>query len=174
MTLIELLVSLAILAILLLLAAPNLTTFNRTAELNATAHTLMASVHTARSEAINRARPAVVMPSDGVNWEKGWVVFVDNNSNNAYDPQTDTTLNVQSSLPPYFRITATGVASKTAPVIRFNAMGYIGVGLSFQIQRTDVKDNEPWREVRKIVISLVGRVRLCTPASASDANCSVL
>ena len=173
-TLIELIVSLSILAILLLVALPNFTVFNRTAELSATANTLLAAINTARSEAINRGRSAMVMPSDGSNWQKGWVVFVDNNSNGVYDNLADTTLSVQSSLPPYFSITTNGSASKTAPYIRFNPMGYINAGLSFQIQNKDVTGSEPWRQVRKIVISLVGRVRLCTPSSASDSDCTPL
>lgn len=84
-SLIELLVSLAILGILLAVALPN---FQDTIESNVTnsqAKLFMTTLNLARSEAIKRGTNVGICPSndgldcDAASWSTGWVVFVDTN-----------------------------------------------------------------------------------------------
>ena len=78
-TLVELMVVLAIAGVLLLMATPNFTTFVRDAELASAARGLVASLHAARSEAMKRNLPALVMPLEPGrrDWSRGFVAFVD-------------------------------------------------------------------------------------------------
>lgn len=92
-TLLELMIGLALLALLLTLATPplrELITANRAA---VHAQTLMASLFLARTEAVKRNRRITLCKSaDGAtcttagDWSQGWVVFVDETPFGARDP----------------------------------------------------------------------------------------
>ncbi len=82
-TLIELLTTVAIIVVILTLAAPSFTAFQRNSELTGVANTMLSSLTVARSEAMKRGRNTLVVPSAdcttwGDDWTKGWLVFVDN------------------------------------------------------------------------------------------------
>lgn len=91
-TLIELMVAIAILAILLSIGIPsfqNLVLNNRIAS---QANQLMTALNYARSEAVKRGAPATVCSTnDGkacagsTNWTSGWLVFADANGNGTVD-----------------------------------------------------------------------------------------
>ena len=73
-TLIELMVTLAIAAVLLLVAIPSMTAFKRNAELTSATNTLLASINAARGEAMKRGTNAMVVPANGSDWNTGWIV----------------------------------------------------------------------------------------------------
>jgi type IV fimbrial biogenesis protein FimT len=64
-TLIELMVTLTIAAVLALVVAPGLTAYKRNAELTSAINTLLSAVNAARSEAMKRGMKAMVIPADG-------------------------------------------------------------------------------------------------------------
>lgn len=87
-TLTELLVTLAIMAILTMLAAPAWNALTHSMRLSAQANNFLAQLHLARSEAIKRnARVAMCISADGQScaasggWDQGWIVFHDANNN---------------------------------------------------------------------------------------------
>ena len=179
-TLIELMVTIAIAAILLTVAVPSFTTYLRNAELTSASNNLIATINTARGEAMKRNRRTMVVPtSNGTDWTTGWVVFVDLNGNNSYDSATDLTVTTKTALPSYLSVTGTGSANDpTAPYIMFDASGYAAVvgggfgGLTLSISRNDVTGSQLVNETRRIKIGRTGRVRSCKPVSATDAQCS--
>jgi type IV fimbrial biogenesis protein FimT len=79
-SLIELMVTLAVLAILVTTAVPAFTGSQLTSQLRSTANSLVASAHLARSEAIKRNRVVrMCVSADGAtcatgNWQQGWIV----------------------------------------------------------------------------------------------------
>ncbi len=75
-TLIELMVTIAILAILATIAIPNLTSFIVNSELRGAINTLQSDVMNARSEAIKLQRSVQVQPLTGTNWTSGWRTVV--------------------------------------------------------------------------------------------------
>ncbi|QFU76996.1 prepilin-type N-terminal cleavage/methylation domain-containing protein [Halioglobus maricola] len=92
-TLIELMVVLAVLAALLLVAAPGLADLIRNNQMVTDVYALRATLNNARSEAITRRAPVVVCPSsDGAtclasnDWSNGYITFVAMNNNTAPDP----------------------------------------------------------------------------------------
>ena len=178
-TLIELMVTLAIAAILLMVAAPSMTAFKRNSELTSLSNTLLSAVNAARGEAMKRNMAAYIAPTDGgSSWGVGWVVFVDKNNNQVYDDEsTDLLIMTQAAPASYFTITGNRSASESKAYIRFDGSGYPkakdnGIGnLTFIIKRNDLTLAALYQNTRKFKIDTVGRVRICTPKSATDSAC---
>lgn len=74
-TLIELVITIAIVAILLAVALPNFHDFVIHSTVNSTANDLVGALNTARAEAVKRGRPVAVIANGG-NWNTGWQVVV--------------------------------------------------------------------------------------------------
>lgn len=92
-TLIELMVTLSVAAILLTVGVPGMRDLIANNRLTATTNLFVSSLNIARSEAIKQGRNATVCVSDlatqnacnGTNWQKGWIVWVDSNQNGNFD-----------------------------------------------------------------------------------------
>lgn len=93
-TLVELMITIVLVAILLGIAAPSFAEFTRNARITAAANDLLAALHLARTEAIKRrasvtvcasSNPTAANPScDAGGSFNGWIVFVDDDA----DPDT--------------------------------------------------------------------------------------
>lgn len=177
-TLIELMVTIALVVILMAVATPSLITFQRNSELTSFANTMLASINAARGEAIKRGRYAMLVPADGTHWSSGWVVFVDMDRSQDYSETLDFTLLTREAPSSYLTLTGTGTLIATPPYILFDSSGYSrtkagGFGAStFEVQRNDVSGAELLAQTRRIKIASTGRVRVCTPISSSDTTCS--
>lgn len=177
-TLIELMVTLAIAAILMMVAVPSFVSYQKNAQLTSAANTLLAATNAARGEAMKRGMSAMVVPTNnGSDWKTGWVVFVDKDNSRAYTATGDNTVLTQAALPSGISITGNNTAAETPAYIMFDASGYSktkanGFGaLSISFARTDVAAADQYRQTRRIIIASTGRVRMCTPVSATDTNC---
>lgn len=91
-TLVELLVTIVILAILSMLGIPSFTKFLREWQRDSVSRELMTAVQTARAEAIKSSRKVVLCPSsngtscaNGSDWKGGWLAFVDTDGDEALD-----------------------------------------------------------------------------------------
>lgn len=90
-TLLELIITLAISAILIGLAVPSLQSFMGDSEMTSTSNEFVYSLQTARSEAIKRAGPVGLCPSaqpladdptcSATSYANGWIVFFDADGN---------------------------------------------------------------------------------------------
>jgi type IV fimbrial biogenesis protein FimT len=78
-SLVEMMVVVAILAIVLVRAAPSLRGFVAASRLTASTNALVAAVAMARSEAVRRGPGSriTVRPNDAATWTTGWQVFID-------------------------------------------------------------------------------------------------
>lgn len=106
-TLVELLVTLAIGAILLAIAIPGYAFFLNASRLTAVTNDLVTALHLTRSEAIKRgmrvtacktSNPMADLPTcdSAANWQQGWLVFVDGGTRGVID-EDDAVLRVQGS-----------------------------------------------------------------------------
>ena len=176
-TLIELMVTLAIAAVLMMVAVPSLTTFRRNAELTSATNTLLASINAARGEAMKRGRSAMVV-ANGTSWNAGWTVFVDTVATQTYS-DADVTVLVQPALT-NFNVTGTpgSTATGTTPYLLFDASGYSKTktggfnALTLSITPNFTTDAQLSDQTRRVVIAATGRARSCKPTSASDTSCS--
>lgn len=180
-TLIELMVTVAMVAILMAVAAPSFVKFQQNAELTSRTNSLLASINTARSEAMKRGRYAMVVPLDGAAWASGMTVFVDVNRNNAYDSATDfTVFQFTDPLPPYLTISGSGPTTGATPYMLFDAQGYpktIGAAagnFTLSVQRNDLTGNELLEQTRRIVVAKTGRARTCKPTTLDPNACKAL
>ena len=126
-TLIELMVGLAILAIVMRLAVPGITQMYKTNRVQTEASQFVSDLQLARAEAIRRGLPVSVCPStngtscvaNSSNWHAGWMVFFDRSGNCSVDTG-DTALRVRAG----FRGGDTFTASPAAPCVSFNREGF--------------------------------------------------
>ncbi len=122
LSLIELIVALAVFALVTTLAVPNFRNFVQNNQMSASANNLMGSLALARSEAIKRNQQVSVCASNsqtsctGVDWNNGWIVFVDSDNPGVVDG-TDEIINVVQGLPGGMDL------SSTDPYIQFKPNG---------------------------------------------------
>jgi len=93
-TLIELMVTITVAAIVMGLAVPSFIGTVRSNRLTTYANKLVSSLNYARSEAIKRSAPISIRRkgTTSQHWETGWDVFVDLNGNGAFDDNANSTL----------------------------------------------------------------------------------
>lgn len=174
-TLIELMVTVAIAAVLLVVAVPSFVSYQRSSELTSVANSFVAGVNAARGEAMKRGMNAMLVPASGTSWSSGWTVFVDQDRSGGLNTG-DFTVIQQPALPAYFSATGQGTASETPPYIMFDASGYAktktaGFGaLTMTIARNDLSGTVLTEQTRRIVIARSGRARACKPAT--DSTCT--
>jgi type IV fimbrial biogenesis protein FimT len=167
MTLMEMLVVLAIVVVLLAIAVPNFQAMLRTHRLNTGTDELFAAIHFARTQAIARNARVALAPIDLEQGDlaHGWIVFVDHGGTLAPQAPEDI-LARHGPLAPGIRIGAE-LSSQHDP----GYLAYNGAGRSCTIDNSMAAH---WGtlslfdggQVRRIKINMLGRARVCNPASA--------
>lgn len=174
-TLIELMVTIAIAATLLVIGIPSFVAFQRNSELTSVTNSFVAALGAARGEAMKRGRQAVVVPRTGNDWATGWTVFVDTDNDQQFDG-SDVLIVQQGALASYFSATGQGTAQNSPAYIMFNPSGYTQTsGSVFQsatlkIERNDISGSAKTQQTRIVVIAKTGRARACQPAT--DTTCT--
>lgn len=111
-TLIEMMVTVAILAILIAAVTPSFRGLLRDNQAATQANALVTSLMLARSEAIKRNAPVVMCRSDdgascaGSDWAEGWILWADTDGDTTID--SGEIVQVQEALAGNFTLTATG------------------------------------------------------------------
>jgi type IV fimbrial biogenesis protein FimT len=166
-TLVELMVTLVVVAVLMSIGAPGMQQFLLRRAVIAQADSLVSSIRFARSEALkggqavtvcNTADPNAATPACAAgNWASGWIIFVDRNSDQIFSPE-DRLLQVQQAYGNSGGITATAPA-----VVTFNATGIAATGPMSFVARPAVltasdANYEPYS--RTVCVSRPGRARV--------------
>lgn len=145
-TLVELLITLAIAAIVVSMAVPSFTSTITNSRMTTQANELVTSLNFARSEAIRRGA-SVTLNSGSANWHTGWTIQDNNNAlirnHDAFDGSN--TLN------------------GPAGAVTYQGTGYIAGGNEIEFTLCDDSTNSTGRS---ILISVTGR------ASVSDTPCN--
>lgn len=154
-TMIEVMIVMAIMAILFGIALPEFENFFNNTRRSSAITLLMADLNQARAEAIKRNRRALVCVKDaagtacgtGTNWQDGWLVCADEDSDN--DCDAADIINQRPALDR--KLTLVG----TAAVMRFNPNGNNGSGAA-----STLTVNGTWTGAvaRVITIAPSGRV----------------
>jgi len=159
-TLIEMMVTIAIAAILMALAVPSFTRFIDDNAIRGACEELRNSLSLARAEAIRGSRLVHVAPACATpSWSTGWAVFTDSGSTpDCYDPNDGLVMRANQ---PTRNVAVTLVASPvTSPYIAYNGSGVTrmsdGAILSGTFTCTISGSSAPQRTV---VVNTFGRVR---------------
>ena len=120
-TLVELMVTIAILGILIAVAAPDLRNFLNSSRLNSFSGDVTSSLALARSEAMKRGLTVTMAPASGTNFNNGWVIFVDSDAPSGTFPTGGTAIVRQGA----YGTTMSGVVTLGSPqsFISFDRLG---------------------------------------------------
>jgi type IV fimbrial biogenesis protein FimT len=165
LTLVELAIGLAVLAVIVRLAVPSMDAFLAAVSLNGASQELMGDLHLARSEALSRnQRVTICKSTDGVqcaadgNWEQGWVIFEDLDHSGTLDAG-EAVIARRDALAPGLRL------SGNATVASY--VSYTGKGTSrltnggFQAGTlTLCRVSASVTDARQVIVNAVGRPRL--------------
>lgn len=164
-TLVELMVSLAILAVLLAAAATAMHDVGRSMKLSAMANGFVSGLRLARGEAIKRnARVVMCKSTDGAGcasaggWDQGWILFHDRNNDGIRDA-AETLIHRGEALPEGYRLTGN---SSVARYLSFSPFGGTRfTSGAFQAGTiTLCRQSVEGGEARQVVINAVGRLKV--------------
>jgi type IV fimbrial biogenesis protein FimT len=170
-SLIELMTVLAVAAVMLAVALPDMRQLIRHQQLKAAADDLFGALGLARSLAIARNARVHVVPLDssGVDWSRGWVVFVDRDG----DRRPGTGDEVIAQHGPLAGGIAIGTAfsSRQEPdYIAYNGAGRSCADSNSEAARWGTLSLFQGERTRRIKINMLGRARMCDPAR-DGASC---
>ena len=163
-TLIELMVVLALAAIIATFAAPSFQSSMARQKLNLAASDLLVSATQARSEAIKNNRPAIVQPvTSDSDWSQGWRIYVDMDNSKTYNEGDFLVTTVPAA--------ASSVKLYETPTLDPNFIGFDanGFALGSNAGRIVFSLSILGSAYRKgVVIARTGRARICTTQPGSD------
>ena len=180
-TLLELLVALAILAILLGIGVPSFAAAIKNSCMSSNQNALVSSLYLARSEAIKNADSVTVCPRSGSNsqqcgtsWDNGWLVFVDrtqlSNETTANIDADDEIVNVVDGTCGTSTIHGYGSSNRTAAgatprnFLRYNNRG----STNWNNGSFVICDDRGSSDSRAVNIILTGDIRRGFPAGSDS------
>lgn len=131
-TFVELMVTIAVLAVLMAVAAPSFTDYSRSQTLGARASALHQDMVLARAEAV-KLQLNVELDATGGDWTKGWSVYVDANANGKQDKGEESLHEQDAFDAGYVMKGANGSDGSAKGGIGFNGRGAVvgGNGANF-------------------------------------------
>ncbi len=168
-TLLELMITLALAAVLTAIAVPNMRDFIRNNRLASTSNDLLRSMHVARSEAIKRqqviatcssANPMAANPACSEGAFTGWIVFEDTNNN--WERDNDEDIIDRQAAPE-----GVAVVNNNDGIVSYAATGFAnstpGQAPTSRIVICDVRGNQQVganSTARALIIEPAGRARV--------------
>jgi type IV fimbrial biogenesis protein FimT len=158
-TLLELLITVAVVSIAMAIAVPSMTTFVQNDRLTTNINTLVGHLGLARSEALKRSQQvSICISSDaatctGTNWEEGWIVYADTNNNGSFAEDVangEEVLRAQQALGGANTLTPTTIGTQ----ITYDNRGFVTSTGSFLLC-----DNRTGDFGKTVTITTTGRVR---------------
>ncbi len=156
-TILELVITAALAAIIFAVAIPSMTTFTQNDRLTTNINQLIGHLAYARSESVKMNAQVAICVSlnsascTGGNWQDGWIVYVDQDANNSFDAG-ETILRTQQALGGGNQITAS-----MGNQIVYDNRGFAGQGSAGTMQ---LCDNRTGNHGKTLTISNTGRVRV--------------
>jgi type IV fimbrial biogenesis protein FimT len=158
-TLLELLITMSVAAILLTIAVPSFRYVTNANRISGEVNGLLGDLQFARSEAVKEGRfVTVCVSTDGQNcnsstaWQQGWIVFSDPTDLGA-NAAGETPLRWQKT----FSSTDTFLASQNVAAITFNREGYaVGIANGTLLELHDFANTKAW--IRCLYVNLSGEM----------------
>jgi len=170
LTLIELLIVLTLAMILLAAAAPAFQHALQRMRLQTATNDLLAAIDLTRTQAIARGGKVLMAPLEpaGTDWQSGWAVFIDRNSNRRPDAD-EPLLYRHDPLRADIRITSKFTSGNAPTYVAYNAAGRTCSAASSLTARWGTLSLKQGDNARNIIINMLGRVRVCDPAAEGIA-----
>ena len=178
-SIVELVVSLAIVSILMTAGVPAFSSFIQSNRLSESSFDMLATINLARTEAVKRrtrvvlcrsADPTLTTPScgGGANtWTTGWLVFASGDNNSTYEAGTDTLLGMGLVGSTSLAIVTNSTSNNN---LEYNSDGTTNEGGS--TARFAVCDKRGGAHGRQINVPPHGRPKFVKGDSASPINCT--
>jgi type IV fimbrial biogenesis protein FimT len=170
-TLVELAVVLAIAAVTMSVALPDLRQMIRSQQLKAAVGDLFGAIDLARTQAIARGRKVMLAPADGAanDWSGGWVVFVDEDGDRRPGGAEEVIMR-HEALAPGIAVDGAFSSQQGAAYLAYNSMGRSCSDTSSLAARWGTLSLAMGQQRRRIKINMLGRARICDPAR-DGASC---
>jgi type IV fimbrial biogenesis protein FimT len=163
-TLIELIVTIAIAATLMVVAVPSFIEFQRNALLSDAVSNFVAAANTAKANAMKRGMNTYLVPNvTATGWRSGWLVYTDTNWNAGYDAGTDELVLTHEAIGAEVTIATPTASSLASGYLMFNGSGYPRLTSGGFGGGTIVMSNT--NRSTSIIINSAGRIRSCKTGS---------
>ena len=169
LSLVELMVVIAVAAILLGIAVSDLGGMVRHQQLKAALADLFGAIDLTRSQAITRGERVYLVPGDD-GWSSGWTVFVDQDGD-GLPGEGDELIAVHGPLADGIVVTSGFTSPRTPDYIAYNGGGRSCSHASSMAARWGTLSMTLDGHTRRIKINMLGRVRACDPARDGE-SCS--
>ena len=156
-TLLELLITVAIISIVMAIAVPSMTSFTQNDRLTTNINTLIGHLAYARSEAVKRSQQVSICSSNnattctGGNWQDGWIVYIDADGDNSFTAGEEV-LRAQQALEGANTLT-TAIGTQ----VTYDYRGFVNAASVGNFQLCDGRSGPHGKTIR---ISTTGRVRI--------------
>lgn len=175
-SLVELVVTLIVLSVLLMMAAPSFVTFRKNSELTSAVGDLSSTLSNARTEAMRRGVATQVQPgapasAASIGWTDGWYAYADNNRNGSYAAASDDLISQHAALPSSVSLDGSNAfaAAGKNDYVRFNGDGFARKSDGSFISNTYVQLTNGIRR-RRIIMQPTGQVVVCDPDAAAGST----
>ena len=165
-TLMELMFTLAVAAVLLGLAAPSFTDILKNTRLTTQMNNLASAINFTRSEAVKTGLPATICKSnDGAscsgNWQDGWLIFTDIDADGVVDAADDQVIRVGETL---------SASDMTLVFPGRNRITYSPDGFASGSFNSTFKfcDSRGGGYAKGLIVSIPGRVRTAADGDITD------
>lgn len=170
-TLVELMATLVVMAILTALALPSFNGPLVGMRLSANASEFVDAISAARSEAQRMRSVVVICPRSSTgacapspaNWNSGWLIFVDSNGDDAF-AATETRVRVHEPLD-----SRTSMAEAKMANIRIDPTGAT-IGITTGFRTIKLSDSSTRSVARYVVLGRAGRARVLTETECTNSN----
>lgn len=166
----ELLVALAVMAVLLTIALPDYGALVRRQQLRTAVADLSGALALARAQALARAGRVELVPLDagGSDWSRGWVVLVDRDGDRR-PGAGDERIAVHGPLPAGMVLSTVFSSHQQPDYIAFNSGGRGCTADSALAARFGTLTLRAGAEQRRVIINMLGRIRVCDPVRDGDS-----
>jgi len=172
-TLVELMVTLALVSVLMMIAVPSYISFSRNSQLSDVISNFVAGFNAARSNSMKLGLNTLMIPQNtSTGWSSGWMIFTDTNWDNSYTAGTDTLIAEHPAIPARAGITVTVIGDSSSPnslaanYLLFNGSGFPKLK-SGNFSNGSIVFNNVDRSTT-IIYSQAGRIRSC---KTGDSGC---
>jgi type IV fimbrial biogenesis protein FimT len=172
LTLVELMITLVILAVTVMVVSPSMSQLIQGNRLRTEAGRLIVAINLARSEAVIRNVPVSVCPSSmagtGIaecsgDYTDGWIVFTNRDRNAQVDSGSDEIIRVFESIPRGYSLTNRTGGSPATGLITYLPDGSSRVNRTLLVCPPGNRRMEPW----SVILNNVGRAR----AAKGEGQC---